>query len=539
MSVVNQMRADPPAFADVLDDMRRNRSATAHGYSNTDPVWQDLRQAIADSLVPSNVPAALTLLRQTNPLPPLTWEDSLRAESANHNAWMQTTCFAHSTPEGSSASPCIGAFPGLTYNPQRAANNPDYIGENTLGDWSSGAFNENIGYQSGPSMPQTRAAYSVGSDAHRQRQAYYDIVSFVLEFNSGSLGHLQGLLHARRDAIGIAYETLDGFSPTSSDTNFIATHTLSRNASVGAYITGIAHEDANNNGVFDLGEEESGCVTVTAIASSTSTEYCTTATQTGLLSTFLPAGSYLIDGGVARQMIEIDYVSDNQNIDVSAALAQVPLDTAGYAASITGSVQGTHNVAAGTGYQTVMIEAESNANLMINPATSFFDEVWIVDSERVDIAVRNGNTLTASLIAGNQYIIIVKAGDALRRFNVSTTGGRVVTIHTNVLDYADVDTSGDVTPLDALTVINRIAVTTDLTSGVSYYYDTNGDRQLTPRDALNVINAIAARQASAETESVVIEAPYSMTVGFPDTEPSKGRHEEAIDRSIASLGQLF
>ncbi|MCC9600147.1 dockerin type I domain-containing protein [Stieleria sp. JC731] len=541
MEIVNLMRQDPPAFADVLDQMRSNQAGEGHGFANTDPVWQDLREAIEIGFMPSNVPAALELLRGTDPLPPLTWEDSLYAESSNHNNWMQTTCFAHSTPENSSASGCLGQLPGLTYNPSRAASQPDYIGDSTLGEWSSGAFNENIGYQSGPTMPHTRDAYQVGSDDHRQRQAYYDIVSFVLEFNSGSLGHLEALLHPRRDAIGIAYATLDGFSIFSSDTNFLATHTLSRNASVGAYLTGIAYDDTDNNGLFDLGEQSSGCISVTPVNSSTTTQYCSSDDEVGLLSQFLPVGDYWIDGGVTRKLIQLVYQSQNQNIDVSAMLKQESLFDVGYAAVQPELVSGTHTIPAGTGYVTMMIVAETDATIQIEYDAGLNDQVWITTPDRIEVGSRDGNQVNATLEAGAQYVVIAGSIDQASQLHITTTGS-VNSQLTNLFDSADVDQSGTATPIDALVVINQLAIQfgSDLPLTSRYYLDTNGDGVLTPRDALFVLNAIAIRQSESTSSIQVAESEMDSSQSIQSfSATNKSTREQMIDHWMTDLGTLF
>ncbi|PNY38784.1 hypothetical protein C2E31_02455 [Rhodopirellula baltica] len=545
LDVINQMRADPPAFADVLDDMRRNRTATGHGFSNTDPVWQDLRTAIASSLTPSNVSAAIDLLRATEPLPPLAWEDSLYLESDHHNTWMQTTCFAHSTAENGSASSCLGQMPGLTYNPSRAASTPDYIGKSTLGEWSSGAFNENIGYQSGPTMPQTRAEYAVGSDAHRQRQAYYDVVNFVLEFNSSSLGHLEALLHTKRDAIGVAYELLDGFSPSSSDTNFLATHTLSRNSNIGGYLVGIAYDDANENSGYDIGEETSGCVSVESVDGQFADEFCSG--TGGLLSSFLSVGDYWIDGGVSRQLMQLEYQTENQNIDVSGLLAQQSVFETGYVPIKSSTVDGTFDLEAGAGYQTLMIQADTNASLMIEAGDSLGQSIWVTQPDRTDVGQRNGNTLTASLVAGEHYIIVASSGPTLRQFEIAVNGG-VSVVQTNLYDRLDVDGSGEATPLDALAIINQLARQSGFVPPTSgrYFYDANADGLLSPRDALSVINAIALRQASASQSAEgefayrrVSEQAASKSLSFAATTNSAAMTNEDVDQWMTSLGQLF
>ncbi|WP_182865522.1 dockerin type I domain-containing protein [Rhodopirellula sp. JC639] len=545
LSVVNQMRADPPAFGNSLQGMIDQTVDSAHGYASSDPVWTDLRDAIDVSLTPSNVTAAIDLLQSTEPLPPLTWEDSLQAKSAVHNDWMQNHCFTHSTPAGASALPCFAALPGLTYDPQGAAANPDIISAETMGPWSSGSYSENIGYQSGPSMPATRAAHAVGSDGHRQRQAYYDIVNFVLEFNSSSLGHLEALLQDRRDAIGIDYALLDGFSNTSSATNFLATHTLSRNKAFGAYLTGLAYTDSNQNGLYDIGEHTGGCVSVLDLAAGTSTEHCVAAGAYGRLSVFLPAGQYQVTGGATTIAVDIGYVSDNQNVDVTAALndttvIDVPLDLAGYQPLFASSVVGTHQVSGDELYHVLMFDADRDATLSVQPtpagATPASQEIFVIDEAFFDIATTDVAGVTADVVAGGRYAIVFLGNAQVRTFDVSVSpGDGVRPSMTNLIDFADVNGDGDASPLDALNVINELARRQGPSPpDSSFFYDVNRDGEVTPRDALNVINEIARRPSPAEAESTAV--PQSLV---PPLSRRQASFSDGIDHLMTEIGRLF
>ncbi|QEF96345.1 Dockerin type I repeat protein [Stieleria maiorica] len=545
LSVVNQVRADPPAFGTALQGMIDQTVDSAHGYAASDPVWTDLRDAISVSLTPSNVAAAIDLLQSTDPLPPLTWEDSLQAKSAVHNDWMQNHCFTHSTPAGASALPCFAALPGLTYNPQGAAANPDIISAETMGPWSSGSYSENIGYQSGPSMPRTRAAHAVGSVGHRQRQAYYDIVNFVLEFNSSSLGHLEALLQDRRDAIGIDYALLDGFSNTSSATNFLATHTLSRNKDFGGYLTGLAYTDSNQNGLYDVGEHTGGCVTVLDIAAGTSTEHCVAAGDYGRLSVFLPAGQYQVTGGATTIAVDIGYVSENQNVDVTAALNDTtvidqPLDLTGYQALFSSSVVGTHQLSGNDPYHVLMFDADRDATLSVQPssagATPTSQQVFVVDESLIDISTTDAAGVTADVVAGGRYAIVFLGSDQIRSFDVSVSPGDGVRLGmTNLIDFADVNGDGDVSPLDALNVINELARRQGPSpSDASFFYDVNQDDDVTPRDALNVINEIARRSAPGEPES-----PLSLQSPLLTLSRWRPSTNDGTDEVMNQIGLLF
>ncbi|MCC9599403.1 dockerin type I domain-containing protein [Stieleria sp. JC731] len=84
----------------------------------------------------------------------------------------------------------------------------------------------------------------------------------------------------------------------------------------------------------------------------------------------------------------------------------------------------------------------------------------------------------------------------------------------NPLNPNDVNGDQEVTPRDALAVINRIAKTSSddaieakvrppILDGAMTFGDVNSDRQITPIDALNVINAIASDVADGESPSTL------------------------------------
>ena len=272
--LVNQMRADPTRFAAELQGMIDRTAASAHGYGVDDPVWQDLRASLDGNSTPGNTADALALLRAQPNLGPLAYEDRLATISEQHNDWMATHCFAHSWYEGNSFPGCAFGLPGLPQPGIDGDYNVVNFNELQYPDgtvWSDGSWGENIGFAAGGSMPATRAAFGEGSDAHRQRQAYHDTISFVLEINGPTdLGHLKILLARDHTAggqptgngivVGNAFgndfwHNDPGFA--SGGTNLLTTHTTSTHQlenGEGGYVSGLAFADGDGDALYDVGE---------------------------------------------------------------------------------------------------------------------------------------------------------------------------------------------------------------------------------------------------------------------------------------------
>jgi hypothetical protein len=100
--------------------------------------------------------------------------------------------------------------------------------------------------------------------------------------------------------------------------------------------------------------------------------------------------------------------------------------------------------------------------------------------------------------------------------------------------FPDVNASGEVSPLDALLIINRLSRSIREGTGTSipvadlldetprYYYDVDGSQLVQPLDALLVINAIAAQnrlRTVGEGESIMA-APPIVAASFTDTPPA-------------------
>ena len=89
----------------------------------------------------------------------------------------------------------------------------------------------------------------------------------------------------------------------------------------------------------------------------------------------------------------------------------------------------------------------------------------------------------------------------------------------------DVNDSGEVTPIDALIVVNALASNGEgETTGSGMYLDVNGDGLTTPRDALGVINYIDRNFNAAEGESTQLLAAAS-----------SGEGEMVIDDALEDL----
>jgi hypothetical protein len=101
------------------------------------------------------------------------------------------------------------------------------------------------------------------------------------------------------------------------------------------------------------------------------------------------------------------------------------------------------------------------------------------------------------------------------------------------IDPADVDASGQVTPLDALLIINAMnsnsgpfIVPADAISGpTSNYYDVNGDGLVSPLDALLVLNELnatvtAAAQSAAPPSAAAVPSAATLPAALPATMPA-------------------
>ncbi|XZE55264.1 hypothetical protein SH139x_001265 [Planctomycetaceae bacterium SH139] len=116
----------------------------------------------------------------------------------------------------------------------------------------------------------------------------------------------------------------------------------------------------------------------------------------------------------------------------------------------------------------------------------------------------------------------------------------------NPINRFDVNFSGDMTPIDALVIINRLnnASSTDLTAPVTpadlegfRYLDPNNDKKVNPLDALMIINALnrqgSGRQGSGEATSLAAVGVASPATVSLRPEPSTNGSDHQIRQTWA------
>jgi hypothetical protein len=177
-----------------------------------------------------------------------------------------------------------------------------------------------------------------------------------------------------------------------------------------------------------------------------------------------------------------------------------------------------------------------------------------IDPESIEILVEPGAGELVILGGGRvRYIAAAgAAGEDRFSYRISDIEGRTsesatVTILLatsplqNPLRHGDVNTDGNVTPLDALLILSRLAraqregisggVPVELLVDQSprFYYDTDGNGRVEPLDALIVLNRIArdSRQGAGES----LEAPLPPGP-FPQPEPLQSGDHQAVRRFI-------
>ncbi len=97
-------------------------------------------------------------------------------------------------------------------------------------------------------------------------------------------------------------------------------------------------------------------------------------------------------------------------------------------------------------------------------------------------------------------------------FNISGPSGEFIQ---NPARPADVNNDGDISPLDALLVLNRLALEAqngqgEETSSTQQFLDVSGNGELSPLDALMVLNALADQRSQSQ-----FSAPQGEAIGSP------------------------
>lgn len=400
--LINTFRQNPSAFADNIQGLVNGTVNSAFGYSRTDPVVTDLKSMIGRATNPANYGASLALMRATPRAGPLAWDEVPERRSQSHVDWMKANGFAHTATAGSRP-----AIPGFT-NSGGAA--PDTWG---YGPPTYQTRGENIAWAVG-SLSASKAAYNSGGlslTGLKQRAAFLEAVSYILELNASSLGHLESLLG--RDSgwsatlpsynvIGtdidlfeapIQYESQDGVPEGWVSTQRFG---LYRPNGTGGFVAGIAYQDGNGNGVFDSGE---GSAVSVDIRDSAGRGITTTlgAGHHGAFSEYLANGTYTVTASSAGAVLAIRTVS----IANSNAWAELPIAGVGRP-TVTGPIgvqpalrpRVTWTLTDGaTAYQIRVDDATTGAiDRFAGAATT--DVSW---------------TPPADLVSGRKYVVLVRA----------------------------------------------------------------------------------------------------------------------------------
>lgn len=398
--LINELRENPATFANNLEGLINNTTNNAFGFSKTDPVLSDLRTAITNAGGTSSLyDEALALMRATGNAGPLAWSDDLETRANSHNDWMRLHGFAHTNTSGSGP-----AIPGYTNTP----GTTDTWG--TFGTFTG--FGENIGYNVG-GLVNTKAAYNAstfGLGGLQQRAAFLDTIGYMLELNSGSLGHLRNLLG--RDAgtsatlpsynmIGVdvdlyeapaGFETQDGVPEA-----WISTHRLGFNdpAGNGGYVAGMVYRDLNSNGFYDVGEAVDATVDVRDSSSNGFTDSLVAGTHFGAYSGYVSNGAYTVTVTVNGVVVGTKSVTINN----SNAWAEIAVGNTVNITGPTGTVSllrptTTWDAVPGaTSYQIVVNNRTTNAGNLFPNST----------------ANTNSWTPPSDLVSGQGYRVLVRA----------------------------------------------------------------------------------------------------------------------------------
>ena len=402
--LVNTLRQNPTAFANNLQGLVNGTVSSAFGLTNTDPVITDLKGLINGASFPANYAASLNLMRTTAAAGPFGWDETLENRAGIHNDWMKVNGFAHTGSTGTRI-----AIPGYTKNDSAP---PDVWGYS--GQYS--AWGEDISYGYGM-LRASKAAYNTGAitlAGFQQRAAFLDTVGYMLELNSGTLGHLKNLLGRDSgsggtlptfNAIGIDsdqyeapsnYEVRDGVPEA-----FVSTHRLAlyRPGGSGGFISGVIYTDSNRNGYYDVGEGTSVSVNVRDASGNGFTDNLTAANY-GAFSSYVANGTYTVT------ISSNGTVLDSRTVTVNSGNAWAGFQLGGIGRPTVTNPTGAQNAlrptvawtqaSRATGYEVRVDDRTTGAtNLFNNAGTS-------------------GTTWTpwADLVSGRAYRVWVRATQA-------------------------------------------------------------------------------------------------------------------------------
>ncbi|WP_435015567.1 hypothetical protein TA3x_003110 [Tundrisphaera sp. TA3] len=264
--LINTMRANPAQFADDIQSLYSGRPGTYHGYAASDPVWTDIRADIKQNSGQKGWTLETTLgfLRKQPALPGLLLQDDLSAEASAHTQWMQEHGYGHT-----GATTLGASLPGFRATP---AASPDAYGHDPARYGMPMGENINYGYHTNWAFEAPYRAGTLSLDAHQQRLAYLSTMSYILDVGIPDLGHLRNLFGrpdgmtagttgplsvANFDSIGINQEFLSYQAGSDAPNYYISTMRFDNVRQDGpkpGQYSGVSFSDANQNGLFDIGE---------------------------------------------------------------------------------------------------------------------------------------------------------------------------------------------------------------------------------------------------------------------------------------------
>jgi hypothetical protein len=400
--LINTLRQNPTAFANNIQGLVNGTVSSAFGFSNADPVVTDLKGLVNRATNPANYAASLALMRATPGTGPLAWDETLEARAGSHVDWMKVNGFAHTQASGTRY-----AIPGFTSNNTAAPDTWGY-GPPTYMSWG-----ENIAWAVG-SLSATKAAYNAGGlslTGLLQRAAFLDTAGYMLELNSGGLGHLGDLLG--RDAGWSA--SLPSFNVIGADIDsyeapgqheaqdgvpeaWVSAHRfgLYRPNGTGGFVAGVAYHDGNGNGYFDPGEGSAVTVNIRDAAGRGATATLA-AGRFGAFSEYLPNGTYTVTASSAGAVLANKTVTvNNSNAWADVVIAGVTRPTVTGPTATPGTLRPTvtwNAVDGATAYQVRIDDRVIGAsNLFPNSLTT--GSSWAPP---------------ADLISGRGYSVLVRA----------------------------------------------------------------------------------------------------------------------------------
>ncbi|MCC9601933.1 dockerin type I domain-containing protein [Stieleria sp. JC731] len=195
----------------------------------------------------------------------------------------------------------------------------------------------------------------------------------------------------------------------------------------------------------------------------------------------------------------------------------------------------------------ILFQASLDATLSVMPIgrVDLRETITILDGDLQQVSEFTRGTTSVDVQAGEFYAIIFEA-QSMDRFYVIQSNRGVNSVAnvmpTNILSATDTDGNGSTTPMDALRVINRLALQGEGELGLNdTFLDVNRDGLISPSDALQVINRLAIQEAGISGGEGEAVSAASMTLLPSGVFPSQSNDVEeestllgttAVDQAI-------